>query len=33
MNFNTLLSPDFGGRFYYMWDQGFIVLQVMPKRT
>jgi len=30
MNFNTLLSPGFGGRFYYMWDQGFIVLQVMP---
>lgn len=32
MNFNTLLSPGFGGRFYYMWDQGFIILQVMPKR-
>ena len=30
MNFNTLLTPGFGGRFYYMWDQGFIVLQVMP---
>jgi hypothetical protein len=30
MNFNTLLSPGFGGRFYYMWDQGFYVLQVMP---
>ncbi len=33
MNFNTLLSPGFGGRFYYMWDQGFIVLQVMPARS
>ncbi|MFC3612852.1 hypothetical protein ACFORG_03680 [Lutimaribacter marinistellae] len=32
MNFNTLLSPGFGGRFYYMWDKGFIVLQPMPKR-
>jgi hypothetical protein len=30
MNFNTLLTPGFGGRFYYMWDQGFIVFQVMP---
>ncbi len=30
MNFNTLLSPGFGGRFYYMWDEGFIVLQPMP---
>lgn len=33
MNFNTLLSPGFGGRFYYMWDKGFIVLQPMPKRA
>lgn len=32
MNFNTLLSPGYGGRFYYMWDKGFIVLQVMPSR-
>lgn len=32
MNFNTLLSPGYGGRFYYMWDKGFIVLQVMPQR-
>lgn len=32
MNFNTLLSPGYGGRFYYMWDKGFIVLQVMPKK-
>ncbi len=32
MNFNTLLSPGYGGRFYYMWDQGFIVLQPMPAR-
>ncbi|MCA0871499.1 hypothetical protein LCL97_11730 [Seohaeicola saemankumensis] len=32
MNFNTLLSPGFGGRFYYMWEKGFIVLQPMPKR-
>ena len=32
MNFNTLLSPGFGGRFYYMWDKGFIVLQPMPQR-
>ena len=32
MNFNTLLSPGFGGRFYYMWDQGFVVLQPMPRR-
>lgn len=31
-NFNTLLSPGYGGRFYYMWDQGFIVLQPMPTR-
>lgn len=30
MNFNTLLTPGFGGRFYCMWDQGFIVFQVMP---
>ena len=30
MNFNTLLIPGFGGRFYYLWAQGFIVLQVMP---
>ena len=30
MNFNTMLAPGYGGRFYYMWDQGFIVLQVMP---
>jgi len=33
MNFNTMLAPGFGGRFYYMWDQGFIVLQVMPKAS
>ncbi|GGH32463.1 hypothetical protein SAMN05444007_106160 [Cribrihabitans marinus] len=33
MNFNTLLSPGFGGRFYYMWDEGFIVLQPMPQRS
>lgn len=33
MNFNTLLSPGYGGRFYYMWDKGFIVLQPMPKRA
>ena len=32
MNFNMLLSPGYGGRFYYMWDNGFIVLQPMPKR-
>lgn len=32
MNFNTLLSPGYGGRFYYMWDEGFIVLQPMPER-
>lgn len=32
MNFNTLLSPGYGGRFYYMWDKGLIVLQPMPKR-
>lgn len=32
MNFNTLLTPGYGGRFYYMWDRGFIVLQVMPAR-
>ena len=31
MSFNTLLTPGFGGRFYYMWDQGFYVLQVLPK--
>jgi outer membrane protein assembly factor BamB len=31
MNFNTLLTPGYGGRFYYMWDQGFYVMQVMPK--
>lgn len=30
MNFNTLLSPGYGGRFYYMWDEGFIALQVKP---
>ncbi len=33
MNFNTLLTPGFGGRFYYMWDKGFIVLQPMPARA
>lgn len=33
MNFNTLLSPGYGGRFYYMWDNGFVVLQPMPKRA
>ncbi|TMV07523.1 hypothetical protein FGK63_08610 [Ruegeria sediminis] len=32
MNFNTLLSPGYGGRFYYMWENGFIVMQPMPKR-
>ncbi|WP_424989529.1 hypothetical protein [Fluviibacterium sp. S390] len=30
MSFNTLLSPGYGGRFYYMWDKGFIVLQPLP---
>ncbi|WP_159089340.1 hypothetical protein [Tateyamaria sp. Alg231-49] len=30
MNFNTLLSPGYGGRFYYMVENGFIALQVMP---
>jgi hypothetical protein len=30
MNFNTLLTPGFGGHFYYMRGQGFIVFQVMP---
>jgi hypothetical protein len=29
MNLNTMLTPGFGGRFYYMWDKGFIVLQPM----
>lgn len=33
MNFNTLLTPGYGGRFYYMWDEGFIVMQPMPKRA
>ena len=33
MNFNTMLAPGFGGRFYYMWDQGFMVLQPMPARA
>lgn len=33
MNFNTLLSPGFGGRYYYMWDKGFIILQPRPKRN
>jgi hypothetical protein len=32
MNFNTMLAPGYGGRFYYMWDQGFIIFQVMPTR-
>ncbi|MEO9777782.1 MAG: hypothetical protein ABJH07_27400 [Sedimentitalea sp.] len=32
MNFNTLLSPGYGGRFYYMWDKGLIALQPMPQR-
>lgn len=32
MTFNTMLTPGFGGRFYYMVDQGFIVLQVMPAK-
>jgi hypothetical protein len=31
MAFNTLLSPGFGGRFYYMTNLGFIVLQVVPE--
>ena len=31
MKFNTLLSPGFGGSFYYMVDHGHYVLQVMPK--
>ena len=30
INFKTLHSPGFGGRFYYMWDEGFVVLQPMP---
>ncbi|MHA3978770.1 NHL repeat-containing protein [Halovulum sp. GXIMD14794] len=30
MSFNTLLSPGYGGRFYYMHDQGFYVLQPRP---
>ena len=33
MTFNTLLTPGFGGRFYYMHDQGFYVLKVVPKRS
>ncbi|MGI1660908.1 hypothetical protein ACRDNQ_01605 [Palleronia sp. KMU-117] len=33
MNFNTLLSPGFGGRFYYMVDTGFYVFQPMPTRN
>lgn len=32
MNFNSMLTPGFGGRFYYMWDKGFVILQVLPKR-
>lgn len=32
MNFNTLLAPGYGGRFYYMWDKGLIALQPMPQR-
>ncbi|MFD0982550.1 hypothetical protein [Tropicimonas aquimaris] len=32
MSFNTLLSPGYGGRFYYMHDQGFYVLKVLPER-
>ncbi len=32
MSFNTLLSPGFGGRFYYMDEKGFTVLQPMPKK-
>ena len=30
MNFNTALTPGYGGRFYYMWDNSFVVLQPMP---
>ena len=33
MNFNTLLTPGYGGRFYYMHDQGFYVMQPRPKRN
>lgn len=33
MNFNTLLSPGYGGRFYYMWENGLIVLQPMPEHA
>jgi len=33
MNFNTLLSPGYGGRFYYMFDNGFYVFQPMPTRN
>jgi hypothetical protein len=32
MAFNTLLTPGYGGRFYYMHDQGFYVMQPRPKR-
>ena len=33
MNFNTLLTPGYGGRFYYMHDQGFYVMQPRPSRN
>lgn len=32
MNFNTLLTPGYGGRFYYMHDKGFYVMQPRPSR-
>ncbi|NDR58152.1 hypothetical protein [Aliiruegeria sabulilitoris] len=32
MAFNTLLSSGYGGRFYYMHDQGFYVLKVLPQQ-
>lgn len=30
MQLNALITPGFGGRFYYITDEGFIVLQVKP---
>ena len=31
MGFNNLITPGFGGRFYYMTDKGITILQVVPK--
>ena len=33
MGLNNLITPGFGGRWYYMTDKGIMILQVVPKAS